>query len=302
MKKILIPTDFSGPATWAVAAAKDIAMRSGAEIILLHVVEQQRKESFNAQGQIEMIEDWEERIFTSKLIQRGKNQLAEIANDLADSQVRVRVELRIGNPYHGISTIITDFDVDLVVMGSCSRSNLERWFVGSNTQKVVRNAKCPVLTIHEKPGDKPFKNIVYATSLREDENTFSDVIKTAQKIYDATIHVVRINTRSNFRPDLAIKKLMSRFVRRIELDNYTLNIFNDLTEEEGILHFAKSIDADLIGMATHGRMNLMQLFTGSISQDVVNYSKTPVLTYVTEGRPQPLLLREYTPIHNKNQK
>ena len=85
MKKILVPTDFSEPATWAVTAAKDIASRSGAEIILLHVVEQQRKESFNAQGQIEMIEDWEERIFTSKLIQRGKNQLAEIANAAGSS-------------------------------------------------------------------------------------------------------------------------------------------------------------------------------------------------------------------------
>jgi nucleotide-binding universal stress UspA family protein len=284
MKKILIPTDFSEPAKWAVSAAKDIAMRSGAEIILLHVVEQQRKDSFKAQGQIEMIEDWEERIFTSKLIQRGKDQLAEIANDLADAHVNVRVELRIGNPYHGISTIITDYEVDLVVMGSCSRSNLERWFVGSNTEKVVRNAKCPVLTIHEKPDNKPFKNIVYATSLMEDENAFSDVIKTAQKIYDATIHVVRINTRSNFRPDLAIKMLMSRFVQRIKLDNYTLNIFNDLTEEEGILHFAKSIDADLIGMARHGRMNLMQWFTGSVLHDVVSHSKKPVLTFVANGR------------------
>ena len=99
------------------------------EIILLHVVEQQRTNSFNAQGQIKMIEDWEERCFTSELIQRRKNQLAEIANDLADSDVSVRVELRIGNPYHGISTIITDYEVDLVVMGSCCRSKLDRWLL-----------------------------------------------------------------------------------------------------------------------------------------------------------------------------
>ena len=81
---------------------------------------------------------------------------------------------------------------------------------------------------------------------------------------------------------------MSRFVQRIKLDNYTLNIFNDLTEEEGILHFAKSINADLIGMARHGRMNLMQWLTGSILQDVVDHSKKPVLTYVIGGRSQML--------------
>ena len=43
--------------------------------------------------------------------------------------------------------------------------------------------------------------------------------------------------------------------------------------------FAKSIDADLIGMSTHGRKGLSHFFNGSISEDLVNHAKRPVITF-----------------------
>jgi len=55
-----------------------------------------------------------------------------------------------------------------------------------------------------------------------------------------------------------------------------------MSEEEGIVHFSTSINADLITMATHGRTGLSHLLTGSIAEDVVNISAKPVLTYVTK--------------------
>jgi nucleotide-binding universal stress UspA family protein len=63
----------------------------------------------------------------------------------------------------------------------------------------------------------------------------------------------------------------------------TLNVYNDRSEEEGILNFAATINADLIAMATHGRTGLSHALIGSIAEDVVNHSKRPVLTYVTAG-------------------
>jgi hypothetical protein len=126
-----------------------------------------------------------------------------------------------------------------------------------------------------------FKNIVYATSIKDDETSFSKILKIAQRLYNSTIHLVRINTPSNFLPDRHIKKSMEDFAGRLLLENYTLNIFNDTTEEEGILHFAESIHADLIGLATHARSGFVHLLTGGISDGVVNCSKRPVLTYLT---------------------
>ena len=67
----------------------------------------------------------------------------------------------------------------------------------------------------------------------------------------------------------------------MDLNRYTINIFNDLTAEEGIVHFAESIKADLIGMAAHGRSGFIHVLAGSVAEEVTNHSERPVLTYVT---------------------
>lgn len=283
MKKILVPTDFSKPAKWAAEVATNIAGKSGAEITLLHIVELPMKESFNAEGQIAEFSDWDDKIFTLKLIERDKIQLDLIAKEIEAAGVPVRQELKLGNAFHGMISTITGYKVDLVVMGTSGRSKTEQMLVGSNTEKVVRYSKCPVLTIHQEPCNRNVKHIVYATSLSENEKAFSDVIRNAQEMYDATVHVVRINTPMNFKPDTDIKRSMKNFAVKARLKNYTLNIFNDFSEEEGILNFASSINADLIGMATQGRTGFAHMIRRSIAEDVVTLSERPVLTYVTKN-------------------
>ncbi len=283
MKKILVPTDFSKPAKLATDAAIAIAKKAKAQIVLLHILEQPSSKSFNVTGEASSGDSWEEKLFTMRLIERAKNEFTKIVQEAESEGVKVSQHLRLGNPFHGMQTVITELNVDLVVMGTSGRSKLEEMLVGSNTEKVVRHAHCPVLTIHEKPSNTDFKNIIYATSMTENEKSFSDVIKNVQEIYDATVHIVRINTPMNFRPDTEVKTIMRNFAKKIRLKNYTLNVFNDLSEEEGIIHFADSIQADLIGMATHGRTGFAHVLAGSVAEDVVTHSKRPVLTYLIKG-------------------
>ncbi len=281
MKRILVPTDFSKPAEWALEVATGIARKAKGQIILLHIIEQPTSESFNVEGQIFDGNDVEERLFTFKLIERSKQQIEVAAKYAEDAGVFVKCELRLGNPFHGMRSVITDHQVDLVVMGTSGHSKYEEMIVGSNTEKVVRHAKCPVLTVHEKPSGKDFANIVYASSLNQTEKEFAQVVKNAQEMYNATIHLVRINTPMNFQSDYESRRVMKEFARKLNIQNFTMNVFSDRTEEEGILHFAAGINADLIAMATHGRTGFAHVLVGSIAEDVVNHSRTPVLTYVT---------------------
>jgi len=284
MKKILVPTDFSKPALIATEVAADIAKRSGAELTLLHVVEGASEESINVEGEATYSGSWEDKLFTMRLIEKAKKQMSKAIADPKLDGVKVRQELRLGTPYHGMNSIISDRKVDLVVMGTSGRSEIEQMIIGSNTEKVVRNSHCPVLTMHNKPASKEFKNIVYATSMNKDEEVFSRVVRATQKIYDSTIHLVRINTPGNFQRDAVVKKYMQDFAKKLQLKNYTINVFNDLTEEEGIIYFADSIDADLVAMATHGRTGFAHVLAGSIAEDVVSHSKRPVLTFVTKHK------------------
>jgi len=281
MKKILVPTDFSKTSQTAAEVASGIAKKAGAEVILLHVIEEGAEDSVKITGEV-VYEDMEEKLFMMKLIERSKKQLAKLAEDPMFEGVKVRQELRMGTPFHGMRTIITEHKVDLVVMGTSGRTGLEGMIIGSNTEKVVRHAQCSVLTVQKKPARPDFKNIVYATSMGKDEEIFARVVKRAQEMYDATVHLVRINTPGNFQRDAIVKQYMKDFAKKLMLKNYTINIFNDFSEEEGIIYFADSINADMIAMATHGRTGFAHVLAGSIAEDVVNHSKRPVLTFVVK--------------------
>lgn len=283
MKKILVPTDFSKPAQIAVEVASDIAKKSGAELLLLHVIEEATGGSFNVEGQVSLEGNMEEKMFTLALIKKARKQMETLLNSSVVEGVKVKSALRIGTPFHGMRTIITESKVDLVVMGTAGHTKVEEMIIGTNTEKVVRHAKCPVLTVQKKPGKTEFKNIVYATALSKDEEPFANVVKQFQGLYDDSIvHLVRINTPGNFQRDVVVRKYMQDFAKKQMLKKYTINIFNDLSEEEGIIYFADSINADMIAMATHGRTGFAHVLAGSIAEDVVSHSKRPVLTYVVK--------------------
>ncbi|MBX2963850.1 MAG: universal stress protein [Cyclobacteriaceae bacterium] len=283
MKKILVPTDFSKEAQTAAEVASGIAKKSGASLILLHVIEEGSSQSFKVTGEV-FKGNMEDKLFMLKLIEKSKKQMEKFAASSFFAGVKLIPELRVGSPYHGMRTIITEQKVDLVVMGTAGKTNLAEMIIGSNTEKVVRHSHCPVLTIQKKPIRSDFKNIVYATSMSKDEEVFSRIVKRAQEMYDSTIHLVRINTPGNFQRDAVVKKYMTDFAKKLQLKNYTINVFNDITEEEGIIYFAESINADMITMATHGRTGFAHVLAGSIAEDVVNHSKRPVLTFVVKHR------------------
>src|SRR6266850_8087023 len=106
MKKILVPTDFSKPSIIAAEVAVDIAKRDGADVIFLNVVEEATDGSFNVEGEVSK-GNMEDRLYTFKMIEKAKKQLEKMVADPKFSSVKVIGELRVGNPFHGMRTIIT---------------------------------------------------------------------------------------------------------------------------------------------------------------------------------------------------
>ncbi|HQQ83865.1 MAG TPA: universal stress protein, partial [Cyclobacteriaceae bacterium] len=86
----------------------------------------------------------------------------------------------------------------------------------------------------------------------------------------------------DFQRDYVVKEYMAKFAKSLGLKNYTLNIFNDLSIEEGVIRFADQIDADMIGMATHGRSGFAHVIAGSVAEEVASHAKRPVLTFVVK--------------------
>ncbi|HWA34455.1 MAG TPA: universal stress protein, partial [Cyclobacteriaceae bacterium] len=193
MKTLLVPTDFSATAQAALDVAASIAKKVSAKLMLLHVVEAPGSGSFNVEAQVAGPQDWDNKLFTMKLIQNGRAKLARLAEQTAAKGVDVTQLLRIGNPFHGMQDIVAEQNVDLIIMGTNGVSGFRELFIGSNTEKIVRRAGCPVLSIPSKQRNNEFKTIVYAASLQGNESGMLDIVKNTQAAFDSTVHLLRVN-------------------------------------------------------------------------------------------------------------
>ena len=163
-------------------------------------------------------------------------------------------------------------------MGSRGTSGYEEVLIGSNTERVVRHSKCPVITVKTPVDFSQVTDIVFAADFIEAEDNVAAELKAMQNFLHAKLHLVKIDTPGNFENSRTIKKRIQAFVQKHGLENYTMEIYNESTEEDGIIYFAEDIDADMIALATHGRTGLKHLLSGSIAEDVVNHAQRPVWT------------------------
>ncbi|MGD1889116.1 MAG: universal stress protein [Cyclobacteriaceae bacterium] len=278
MKTILVPTDFSDQATYALDMAADIARKSNAQVQLLNVVEAPHGSSFSALGEVSM-PDASDNLYFVRLIEAAKKKFDEMAVEGKYSDIKLEGLVEVGHPFEHISRSIAEHEVDLVVIGTRGSSGLEEIFVGSNTEKVVRRVDCPVLSVKSPVSTDSIKDIAFATNFRDDYSKLIEQLVKLQKVFDATIHLVSINTPSNFENDRYYKQAMKKFAEEYKLENYTMNVYNDDPEEDGIIYFAEDIDADMIALGTHGRTGISRLLSGSIAEDVVNHAKRPVWTF-----------------------
>lgn len=274
MKKILVPCDFSDSAIQAFKFAVEIANQSKGEIHLLNVVE------------IPVVHDsvmmpalsYEES-FLKEMKDRADKDFIKMKTKWTKDGPKMITHVQYGSPTATISRFVEDNKVTLVVMGTKGASGLKEFFVGSNTEKIVRWSPVPVISIKKSVKALSIKNIVFPTTLHNDEEELTMKVKALQDFFKATLHILYINTPANFRSDVVTRKRLDDFAKRFMIKNCTLNVYNDLSEEEGVTNFTKTVKGDMVAMATHGRRGLNHLMSGSIAEDVVNHIECPIWTW-----------------------
>lgn len=280
MKRILVPTDFSTQAENALKVAAQIAGRFKGEIFLLHMLELPMQLVGNTpSGSAVGGSSGNNLPEALYFMQLAKKRFAEIMSRPYLKDIPVHETVQFHQAFDGIMEVSEEHNCDLIVMGSHGASGFREMFIGSNTEKVVRNSHIPVLVIkHDYPVFK-IENFVFATDCdMETKHTFRQAVRFAENI-DAKIHLVTVNTANDFKTTKEAQKCLEEYVKGEDLKNFTLNIYNDATVEKGILNFAMDLEAGLIGISTHGRKGLAHFFNGSISEDLVNHADQPVVTF-----------------------
>jgi len=274
MKSILVPIDFSEQAEYAAKIASEIAKITNAKIYLLHMLELPT-------GVVDPASYGSSSNTPSALLflNRAHEKFEEFKLLPFFSGIEVEDSVQFHKAYDGIIDESKKHDVDLIVMGSKGTSGLEEMLVGSNTEKVVRNSEVPVMVVKKDITDFKLENIVFASNFKpENKKVFQKILDFAT-LFDAQLHLLKINTIHNFETTKESSDAIREFINGFDLGNYTLNIYNDVSVESGVLNFSKAIDADAILLNTHGRRGLAHLFTGSIGEDLANHAKLPVVTF-----------------------
>jgi nucleotide-binding universal stress UspA family protein len=274
MKKILVPYDFSEVSKHALNFACEIADSAKSEIILLNVIEHPTADSFKTMGIQNM--DPMEQVYIRKMIEQVEVKLNAVGLEAKYSNILYKIQL--GNAFNTIIDQIIDENVDLVVMGTEGADGLNELFVGSNAERVVRKASCPVITVQNKCEIEPIKSIVFASDFLHTDNTFVAQLKSLQSTLGAQLKVVKINTPASFTSTRHDMKQMEEFVHKNGIENYTIEIYNYKNEEDGIIFYAEDVNADMIAIGTHQRRGVGHFLSGSIAEDITNHSPLPVWT------------------------
>lgn len=142
IKKILLATDFSEGAAGAADMARTVASLSGARVVVLHVVtELSDKQSRHLPSEV-----------VATLTREVEKHAVEDMHRFCDrhfADIPHAPEIVNGRATEQILRTARDAGVDLIVMGTHGRSGLEKVFVGSTAEKVVRTSVIPVLTVRE---------------------------------------------------------------------------------------------------------------------------------------------------------
>lgn len=139
---ILVPTDGSKGTDEAIANALDLARTCDATVHALSVIDVAELLELDYVGDRS---DFEAAI--EPLEVEAKRAVTQVRDRARERDVDVITVVREGPPYETIVAYVGEADIDLIVMGTHGRRGLPRYLLGSVTERVVRTAPVPVLTV-----------------------------------------------------------------------------------------------------------------------------------------------------------
>lgn len=275
MKKIIVPVDFSEHSEYALKTAAKLAKKNNAEILALHMLEMSDIMLTASDGL-----QYEKAVYFYKLSEQKFEKFIE-KDYLKD--VKVTPIIKHFKVFGEVNDVAHKHDADLIVMGSHGSSGVKEFFIGSNTERVVRNSDVPVLVVKSSGIDVNFEKVVFACDFAEESiKPYINAVKLFDKI-GAKFCMVNVNLpNERFKSSSELEKSVVNFFTKADgnLDRMKdVHYVSDYTAEDGIIYLANKIGADIIAVPTRGKKGLAHFFEGSIGEDVANHATLPVITF-----------------------
>lgn len=274
MKSVLVPTDFSEYATGAIKMANIVSRKTDCSVLLQHNI----KSLVSWNGLTEE-QKFDQPLVLAKTLEAERKLDDTIKRDFT-LQTDVQKLITHGVTYEAITSSARDVKADLIILGSHGNERSDRYFIGSNVQRVIRHATCPVLAVKQDVNPKEIHKIVFPFQFGETiDNPFGAVKALAHEL-KAEIDLLYVNTPSHFRDTRQIREEMTAFQNKHQDIKLNPSVYNHHDPVTGILEYCEEAKADMIALVTHDRRYSVKYLIG-ITESLVFHSTLPVLSVNT---------------------
>lgn len=293
-QKILVPLDGSELAEQALSPAVALSQVKNGELILLSVpvLKQMMMREQAGYGLL-----WPEDSLRHSH-QELTAYLQRLEQEYAHASLSLRTEVRDGDAAGVILDTAMAENVDLIVMSTHGRSGFSRWVLGSVTEKVLRQAPCPVLVIRDKRQLSHILITIDGSQLSE--FALAPGIEVARRL-GSRVSLLSVEQEEEIDPQFIAEleraekgmgqHARDNFYHRTEtyLQNIVLKYQPQLEQKikiaprsgapvaQSILDFIEAHDVDLVVMSTHGRTGLKRWVYGSVTAKVLRSAHCALL-------------------------
>lgn len=282
-EKILFPTDGSDGAAAAREHVLDIAETHDATLHVLYVADTNVHSATRVRGEV-----------VDALERQGEEIVAETASAAAARGVDTVTDVFQGGVPETILEYATEFGIDVVVMPTRGRTGLNRLLLGSVTERVIRSASVPVLSINPDAASQryPYERVLVPTDGSETADRALDTGIDLANASDARLHVLSVVDVTSLGVDVYSEIHIDALEERAEsvIENARTSASDaGVASVEGTIEYGSAVhrairtyvrdhDVDVVVMGTHGRSGLDRWLLGSVTEKVVRTSPVPVLT------------------------
>ena len=275
MKSILVPTDFSECSTSAYSYASLLAEKTHAVVYLLHVLDVPfPSQSVNGNDASTRLDTH----FMMELMKLTKVRMKKAIGSKTFKNVEVKEVIEIGSMPERVFAAAKKYKADIIVMGTHGAKGFQEKFIGTNAEKVVRNAEIPVLSVKEAVVNPKIETIILATDFSSETEHVLPAVSKIAGILSARLILTKVVTQGTFETTFETARKIQKFRNSEELYNFSTKVYYAHSKEEGIRRASSAVGASMIALGTHGRHGLSHLFNGSIAEEVVSHASLPVLT------------------------
>ncbi|KXK55503.1 MAG: Stress protein UspA-like protein, partial [Chlorobi bacterium OLB5] len=267
MKNLLVPFDFSKTSNHALNLALSIAEKQNTTINLLYVVQDPFSVKSSGLGEQEY-RNSNIRKFLEAIKKETYANLKHVIKKFNNNKIKITPYVTVNaSVYKGILKFIDTKKTGLVVMGTHGISNLKTKYLGTNTERVFRMTKKPVIIVRDAVKQPEFRKIVFATDLEHKARKVINQAWAFLKMYNAKIDILRINTlKDSIRSTYAIGQM--RNISKKYNAEFDFVLAEAKTPEEGINEYCVKTKADLLVIGVHRKKGFKRLFTDRISESI----------------------------------